>query len=325
MTKLAYILAASHSGSTLLSMLLGAHPQIATIGEMKLSAKAMGDLDRYRCSCGSLIQECAFWRQVREGMADRGFAFDLACAGTDYREIDSRYARRLLAASHKGRLFEYVRDAALGLSPVWRSQLPEVHRRNSALAATVARITGTKVIVDSSKSPLRLKYLLRNSELDVKVIRLIRDGRAVALTYMDPANFADAEDPNKRAGGMGGDRAKERLTMTQAAYEWRRCMEEAKHVLRSLNKSQWIEVHYENLCEDTDNTLWRLFEFLDLVPQKRIKDYRSVEQHVIGNGMRLDTTSEIRLDERWRAVLTDDELKVFNRIAGKLNLQYGYM
>jgi hypothetical protein len=35
MRRLAYILAASHSGSTLLSMLLGSHPQIATVGEMK--------------------------------------------------------------------------------------------------------------------------------------------------------------------------------------------------------------------------------------------------------------------------------------------------
>jgi len=62
------------------------------------------------------------------------------------------------------------------------------------------------------------------------VIRLIRDGRAVALTYMDPAGFADAKDPSLRAGGMGGDRRREKLTMAQAAREWRRSNEEAEHV-----------------------------------------------------------------------------------------------
>ena len=82
MTRLAYILAASHSGSTLLSMLLGSHPQIATIGEMNLSPKAMGDLNRYRCSCGALIRQCGFWQKVKEAMHHRGMAFDLACAGT---------------------------------------------------------------------------------------------------------------------------------------------------------------------------------------------------------------------------------------------------
>ena len=34
-TKLAYILAASHSGSTLLAMLLGAHRETCTVGELK--------------------------------------------------------------------------------------------------------------------------------------------------------------------------------------------------------------------------------------------------------------------------------------------------
>ena len=77
-------------------------------------------------------------------------------------------------------------------------------------------------MVDSSKVAVRLKYLLRNPELDVKVIRLIRDGRGVALTYMDPAQFADAENPDRRGGGMGGNREDERLPMTQAAYQWRR-------------------------------------------------------------------------------------------------------
>jgi hypothetical protein len=41
------------------------------------------------------------------------------------------------------------------------------------------------VLVDSSKVGIRLKYLLRIPEIDIRVIRVIRDGRAVALTYTD--------------------------------------------------------------------------------------------------------------------------------------------
>jgi hypothetical protein len=165
---------------------------------------------------------------------------------------------------------------------------------------------------------------MRNPELDVKVIRLIRDGRAVALTCMDPAGFADSRDPSKRAGGMGSDREKERLSMAQAAYQWRRCNEEGEHVLRPLAKARWIEIHYEGLCTNPDATLSRLFTFLGVDPDKRIVDFRSVEQHVVGNGMRLDTTSEIRLDERWRETLTEQDLRVFNDVAGELNRRYGY-
>jgi len=324
MTRLAYVLAASHSGSTLLTMLLGSHPQIATAGEMKLSSRAMGDLSRYRCSCGSLIGECVFWRKVNEGMARRGFSFDLACAGTDYRTIESRYARRLLGILHRGRLLESLRDGALGLSATWRRQLPEIHRRNAALAATVAEVRKAEVVVDSSKIGLRLKYLLRNPELEVTVIRLIRDGRAVALTYMDPAQFADAQNPSMRAGGMGGDRKGECLSMGQAAERWKRCNEEAENIVAQLASTQYIEVRYEQLCTNPATTLRRVLSFLRVNPSLTVENFRSVEQHIVGNGMRLDTSSEIRLDERWRSALSAEELGVFERVAGEMNLRYGY-
>jgi len=324
MTRFVYILAASHSGSTLLSMLLGSHEQVATVGELKLSHEALGNLACYRCSCGELIQECGFWKEVKESMKVRGFEFDLAGAGTDYSAAESWYSRRLLAPMHKGKLFEVVRDAALGLSSQWRRRLPETHGRNAALAATVAEITGAKVVVDSSKTAVRLKYLLRNPELDVRVIRLIRDGRGVALTYMDPAGFADAKDPSLRGGGNGGNREKERLSMAQAAYEWRRDNQEAEHVLRNLDRSRWVEVRYEELCRDPENTLEGLFTFLGVESDKRIQDFRSVPSHVVGNGMRLDATSQISLDERWRSVLTDEDLRAFNREAGQMNRRYGY-
>jgi len=257
-------------------------------------------------------------------MKVRGFEFDLAGAGTDYSAAESWYSRRLLAPMHKGKLFEVVRDAALGLSSQWRRRLPETHGRNAALAATVAEITGAKVVVDSSKTAVRLKYLLRNPELDVRVIRLIRDGRGVALTYMDPAGFADAKDPSLRGGGNGGNREKERLSMAQAAYEWRRDNQEAEHVLRNLDRSRWVEVRYEELCRDPENTLEGLFTFLGVESDKRIQDFRSVPSHVVGNGMRLDATSQISLDERWRSVLTDEDLRAFNREAGQMNRRYGY-
>jgi len=305
-------------------MLLGSHPQITTIGEVKLPAKAMGDLDRYRCSCGEFIRECQFWQKVKEGMASRGFEFEIAHAGTDYKQAKSRYARWLLGPLHQGMLLESVRDIALGVCPSWRRQLPEIHRRNAALISTICEITKADVAVDSSKTALRLKYLLRNPELDVKVIRLIRDGRAIALTYMDPTGFADAKDPTLRSGGSGGHREKKRLSMAQAAYQWRRCNEEAEHILCCMDKSQWIEVRYEKLCKDTSNTLVRLFEFLGLNPDKQAQEFRMVEHHIVGNGMRLDTTSQISLDERWKSVLEPEELQLFDSIAGEINRSYGY-
>jgi hypothetical protein len=323
MTDLVYILAASHSGSTLLAMLLGANPDLCTMGELR--AAYLDDVDNYRCSCGNRIRECSFWTNISQAMNERQMPFEITHAGTDFSSIDSRYVRRLLRPLHRGTMLEQVRDVALWLSPAWRDQYPRIQQRNATLTETICTVRSAKLIVDSSKTALRLKYLLRNPDLRVRVIRLIRDGRGVALSYMDPANFADATDPTLRGGGTGGQRDNERLSIDEAAHEWRRSNEEAERVLAGIDRSTWIQVRYEQLCADPETTLGQIFSFLDLKPCSVVDSFRDVEHHVIGNGMRLDTTSEIRLDERWRKVLTTSQLNTFERVAGDLNRRHEYV
>jgi hypothetical protein len=85
-----------------------------------------------------------------------------------------------------------------------------------------------------------------------------------------------------------------------------------------------MEVRYEDYCGNLDAVLVRLQQFLSLEPSGQPSPFRAVEQHVVGNGMRLDTTSEIHLDERWREALTQQDLERFNDIAGRMNRRYGY-
>lgn len=320
--RLVYILAASHSGSTLLSMLLGAHPEICTVGELK--ATSLGDKEKYLCSCRERIKECPFWIGISHDMARRGFTFDITNAGTDIKNNASPYVNRLLAPLQRGPFLELMRDLALNLSPLWRMQLPQIQAINAALMECVLERTGGKVIVDSSKVGIRLKYLLRNPLFDMKIIRLIRDGRGVALTYIDPAQFADSSDPDLRGGGTGGNRENERLPMTRAAHEWRRSNEEEEMILKYMDRSRWIEARYEDLCAHRENELRRLFSFIGVDPAKAIMDFRSVEHHVVGNGMRLDSTNEIQCDERWREILDAKDLALFEAIAGEMNRKLGY-
>lgn len=320
--RLAYILAASHSGSTLLAMLLGAHPEICTVGE--LNATALGDPDRYLCSCRRKIKACPFWKAIAQDMRDQGFTFVVTNFGTDIRSGASPYVLRLLSPLHRGPALELIRDLALSFSPIWRSMLPRVQTLNTALMRSVLARTGKKIIVDSSKIGIRLKYLLRNPHLDVKVLRLIRDGRAVALTYMDPAQFADARDPSLRGGGTGEGRDGERLPMVAAAREWRRSNEEADVILKRLDKRRWLEVRYEDLCSRTDDVLKTVLAFLGTHASQATTAFRSVEHHVLGNGMRLDLDNFIGLDERWKTALTRADLDVFESVAGQKNRSLGY-
>jgi hypothetical protein len=318
----AYLLAASHSGSTLLAMLLASHPDICTTGELK--ATSLGDPDRYRCSCGALIRRCRFWNDVAARMKARGHAFDITKAETHLSAGASLYVQKFLRPLVRGAALETLRSAGLGLSPSWHKRLAQFHVLNEALVRSVCDITGAGVVVDSSKVGIRLKYLLRNPGLDVRVIRVIRDGRAVALTYTDPANFADATAPHLRGGGDGQSRDRERLSARDAAHEWRRSNEEADALLCRLDPSRYTTVTYEDVCADTPGVLRKLWDFLGVRPFVFGDGWRARSHHVIGNGMRFDSTEEVRLDERWKTALPASALRVFESEAGALNRQLGY-
>ncbi len=320
-TRLVYLLAPSHSGSTLLALLLASHPEVCSVGELK--ATSLGDVSRYRCSCGELLRACPFWTAVSREMSQDGKPFEIAAARTDLATGASPWLRRLLRPLHRGAFLESVRDLSLGLSPGWPARLAEFQGLNARLARTVCALSRKPVVVDSSKVALRLKYLLRNPQLDVRVIRIVRDGRAVALTYLDPARFADAGDPRLRGGGWGGDRASERRSMAEAAREWRRSTEEAEAVLSRLPRDRWTESRYEELCRDPAATLRRLFAFIGVDPAQEVRD-RPAEHHVLGNGMRFDRGRPVRLDERWREVLGPADLAAFDREAGGLLRRLGY-
>lgn len=301
MTNLAYIISPSYSGSTLLTFLLAAHPRIGTMGE--LQAQARGDVDQYYCSCGELSHQCAFWQRVGQELARKGVLFDIADFGTHFRCASSKFADRMIRAAVRGSTFEMLRKVGLKVLPVARRQFQKILDKNRAIIDTVLKLQQADVFLDGSKDPVRLKYLWDSGYWNVKAIFLIRDGRGAANSYM------------KHYG----------VDMKTAATEWKGCNEEAENVLRGLHKSQWIKVRYEELCKDTEKTLGQLFEFLGLDPSKRIQNFRSVENHIFGNDMRMDTTSQIRLDEQWRSVLKDEELGVFDCEAGEMNRRYGYV
>lgn len=320
-TRLVYILAASHSGSTLLSLLLGTHPEVCTVGELK--ATSLGDVDTYLCSCTKPLKKCDFWTGLAQDLALRGLPFDVGAGDTDFGSGQSPYMRRLLRPLHRGPLLEGVRDVALRFSRSWRAHLERTQRLNAQLAATICARTGTRVIVDSSKTGTRLKYLLRNSGLEIRVLRLVRDGRAVALTYMDPHRYADATDPALRGGGTGWARHRG-VPLVLAARQWRRSQDEAATLLRPLDPARWTTARYEDLCADPDATLRRLFVFIGVTPRSVPSVLAPREHHVIGNGMRLDQLVSPKLDERWRSALSATDLVAFDQVAGSTNRSLGY-
>ena len=300
MTKLAFIMAASHSGSTLLAMLLGSHPQATTIGDTA-GTSYRKDPD-YRCSCGYKAQACPFWLHVIDQMARRGFNLDVTDFGTRFGYPEHRFIGRVLHTEYRGPILETIRDSVLWLSTGWRRQFCTIAERNVALVETVTKITNSQILIDSSKLPHRLKFLLRIPELKVKVIHLVRDGRGVAHTYINDNGWS----------------------VEKSAIEWRLGVLAAEKLLARLDRGMWSQVRYEDLCSDPQAELEKLCVFLNLDPSRVNMDFRSADLHVFGNKMRLSSEQAIRLDNKWRMELTDSEISTIEHLAGGQLRTYGY-
>jgi hypothetical protein len=70
---LLYIAGSSHSGSTLLDLLLGSHPQIESVGEAKKISSVAGKIragEHPLCTCRAEVTQCPFWQAVLPGDPD---------------------------------------------------------------------------------------------------------------------------------------------------------------------------------------------------------------------------------------------------------------
>lgn len=301
MTSFTFVTAHSFSGSTLLSFLLGAHPEIATVGEMFIARGI--DPETYVCSCGARIAECPFWRRVSMEMAARGIPYDVRRNQASFSANGvGPVSHRLLAAGPRGRLMEAARGAALALIPGAKRELHRRLRTNEALAEVILEIRGARAFVDASKRPGRLLHLRRIPSFDLRVIHLVRDGRAVARSTVR---------------NLG-------VTAEDGARSWTAAARDAERVRRLFPADRWLTLRHEDLCREPEAALDRVLRFVGVVPEGRVPDFRSADHHIIGNRMRLSQVSEIRLDERWRTEMPAVEVHAVERIAGEALERYGY-
>jgi hypothetical protein len=301
MTNFAFLMAHSFSGSTLLSFLLGAHPEIATVGEMFIAQGI--DPETYVCSCGQRIGECPFWRRISMEMAARGIPYDVRRNEASFSTNGvGRVSHLLLSAEPRGPVLETARSAALALIPGAKRELDRRLRINEALAEVVTGLRGARAFVDASKRPGRLLHLRRIPSLDIRVIHMVRDGRAVTRSTM-------------RNLGRNAE---------EGARSWLGAARDAERLHQRFSADRWLTLRYEDLCLDPQATLDRISSFIGVTPGGSVPDFRSVDHHIIGNRMRLSHTSEISLDERWRTDMPAEQIRTVERIAGPTLERYGY-
>lgn len=302
MTPVVCVVGTGFSGSTLLSFLLNAHPEVASVGEATGPFDQWADQRTYPCSCGETLAECAFWKRVGEEMRARGSAFGPNCWNLEFRIARSRPLNHLLSRSLRNNALDAARDRLVRAVPVWRNMLEAQADRNERLVASVLAITGKRVFLDASKDPVRARELLRLTRLDLRVVHLVRDTPGFVSSFIK----------NTR-GSMG-----------LGIRYWNRMAGHVERLAALLPDDRFLRVRYEDLCVATDDVLARITGFAGLGPMRGPVDFRSTPHHVIGNRMRLTGSSEVRLDESWRERLSAEQVRAILRGSRRRRARLGY-
>lgn len=303
-TTYLFVTGTSYSGSTLLSFLLNAHPKIATVGETTGPIPSIKDPDQYPCSCGSPLASCSFWADVQQQMANRGISFGPRQWRTDFDIFSNRAVRQILIRSLRSNAFDHVRDGVVWRVPPIRERFEQVGQRIEALADSVLSLSGKTVFADAAKDPIRARILSRFTRFKPRVVHLIRDAPGYVSSAMK----------NTSPG----------ISLRQAIRSWNRVGGHVERLFAELPPERRLRIRYEDLCTDVDGTLARIARFSGLDPAPPPSDFRAEVHHIIGNRMRLKSSSEIRLDESWRERLPAADLATVLQLTRLRRERFGY-
>jgi len=273
-TKMIYIAGYGRSGSTLMDILLGAHPKCFGGGELN---HLFDDILSHRyCSCGDSYYVCPFWSNVLKGFQRKLPRMDYETA-----HFITTSNERLISSRRNIRRYGMV----------WRA-LFEALREQDALK--------TEVIVDSSKSSWkawRRPFLVQQCGTEVFGIHLVRDPRAVMFSVMKGSNrrMEAGENPRLVGGAVRG------------LLGW--CLSNSLvENAKAFSTIPFMTLRYEDLVHDPASELSRVADFLALemtpVIDRLALDAGFDGGHgVSGNRMRRRGTLRIRADDEWRRKL----------------------
>ncbi len=307
-TKVVYIAGCGRSGSTLLDRILGEAPGFAPVGELR-NMWNWGLKPTANCGCGLKLRQCGFWQAV----------FDEAFGG--FAPVDSR------SAFPSG--YPYLpRTDALRLLLPWRSQRYrrqlEAHAASlEALYRAVAHVAGARGIIDSSKR-FEYAYLLSLiPSVDLRVIHLVRDSRAMVQSELKHAREKWASLSHA-----------ETFLDARGVVAWRTIAWVGNQLLSEMlqnHRTRYLLLRYEDFASDPAATIARIGEFIDEdlsgIPFVGDRAIRLSRKHAaLGNPLRFQQgTMDIRPDTKWQRDIAAMDGFIVTALTWPLLARYGYV
>jgi hypothetical protein len=299
--KVLYIAGAGRTGSTLLEKLLGQIPGVFAGGELTF---LWGYAIKGRCSCGLALVECPVWKGVLTEAYGAVDAVDPDEMVELRRRFDSRYLPLMVTDGVRRRML-----ARLG-------SYPETVER---LYAAIRSETGCSLIVDSSKEP-HYSYILNSRPgLDVYVLHLVRDPRAVGFSW----------SKRREQKGIPGSMMDVRSPAVSATYYG--VSNVATELMWARHQDRYLRVRYEDFVLQPIEVVDRIAEFvgepLDLrgvLPDGRRGEIAGTHS-AWGNPNRFDTgTIELRPDDEWVDRMDSRARRAIEVLNAPFISHYGY-
>lgn len=274
-----FIAGMGRSGSTLLGDVLDTFQGVTAVGELH-HIWGRGAVENWRCGDGPLFRDHPVWQQVVS-------AVEAADPGV------SVAARALRVERLRGDRRKVVRNAGHEISGdalAYRAEFEVIYK-------TLASVAGTQLIVDTGKVPFHAAIMQGASDIDFRVLHLVRDPCAVAF----------ARSRVKQTIGPSGEAAQmQKFSSVLSGLRWGR---RRREVLRLRKTGPFATLSYEAFCQDPAYALRAIRDVLDLPfadgDLDRLASAEFVRQPGLafsGNPNRLSACqTQIRSDDRWTA------------------------
>lgn len=303
--KILYIAGAGRSGSTLLERMVGSIDEFVSVGELRLIWER-GILGNELCGCGSPFWECDFWRTVMEQ------AFG-AVEAEDFRSVPELKQKVARTRFIPRLLWPWLRTQQFsGNFQAYANLLGNLYR-------TIYRISEGKILIDSSKDPSYALLLHVMGGVDLYIVHLVRDSRAVVNSWqrkkVRPEVHWKKEFMPVRS-------------IISASVEWN--LRNSLLQLLGHLAPHYTRLRYEELTNNPKAALDKIIRFMGLeqcnLPSIQGNDIELRINHTVaGNPMRFrQGPVTVKNDDKWISEMHVAKRILVSVITWPLLLLYGY-
>jgi hypothetical protein len=310
--KVLSIVGEGRSGSTVLAAILGEVDGFFDAGELHWVWGR--SLEQQRpCGCGLPPSKCPIWSRVVEGTfgippVDQAAGRGGEATGqvvADEREVVARRNRlRLLRRADRS-------------GPEWAA-LDGMRAVTRNLYAHLVDVTGARVVVDASKRPEDAAVLAGVSSVDLYVLHIVRDPRAVVFSWSRVKPSPD------------GTTVMQRMRPWRIVRDWMESNAGAELLRRHIPDDRWFFSTYEDFAARPRETVRDIVAFLHEDGEAPFVTDDTVvldgNHTLLGNPDRFRTGAvTIAPDERWRSQMPRRQQIGVKVATLPLMLRYGYL